>query len=121
MKGKGSAMNEKVLPFRSILIFGGAGFIGSNWAHRLLSSTDADVHIFDNLSRPKVRHNLQWLQKIAAGTGRLKVTLADVRDAEAVKKAVFSATAIYHFAAQVAVTTSVKDPRTDFELNAGGT
>jgi CDP-paratose 2-epimerase len=112
---------RKLVPSRSVLIFGGAGFIGSNWAHRLLSSTDADVHIFDNLSRPKIRHNLQWLHKTASGTGRLKVTLADIRDKDAVKKAVVSATEIYHFAAQVAVTTSVKHPRTDFEINAGGT
>jgi CDP-paratose 2-epimerase len=44
--------------FRSVLIFGGAGFIGSNLAHSLLETTDAKVHIFDNLSRAGVRHNL---------------------------------------------------------------
>jgi CDP-paratose 2-epimerase len=112
---------KKQNPSRSVLIFGGAGFIGSNWAHRLLTTTDADVHVFDNLSRPKVEHNLQWLRKVAGGSRRLKVTTADVRDKEAVRKAVASAAEIYHFAAQVAVTTSVTDPRTDFEINAGGT
>src|SRR3954470_19975272 len=109
------------LPFRSVLIFGGAGFVGSNWAQRLLTSTDAQVHVFDNLSRQKVKHNLQWLQKLAPATKRLRVTIADVRNAEAVEKAVSSATEIYHFAAQVAVTTSLDDPRNDFEINAGGT
>jgi CDP-paratose 2-epimerase len=112
---------KKQTPSRSVLIFGGAGFIGSNWAHRLLTTTDADVHIFDNLSRPKVEHNLRWLRKVAGGSRRLKVTTADIRDSEAVRKAVASASEIYHFAAQVAVTTSVSDPRTDFEINAGGT
>src|SRR4051812_27915536 len=106
---------------RSVLIFGGAGFVRSNWAHHLLTNTDAQVHIFDNLSRGKVKHNLQWLQKLAQGTRRLRVTVADVRDAHAVEKAAATATEIYHFAAQVAVTTSLDDPRNDFEVNAGGT
>jgi CDP-paratose 2-epimerase len=108
-------------PFRSVLIFGGAGFIGSNWAHRLLANTDASVHVFDNLSRPGVEHNLRWLRQAPCASGRLKITHADVRDAQAVRKAVSSATEIYHFAAQVAVTTSISDPRSDFEVNAGGT
>lgn len=103
----------------SVLIFGGAGFIGSNWAHYLLTNTDANVRIFDNLSRPNVQHNLRWLEKNA--NNRLQVTIADVRDAKAVHKAVASADQIYHFAAQVAVTTSIDDPRDDFEVNAGGT
>jgi len=107
-------------PIRSILIFGGAGFVGSNWAHHLLTNTNAQVHIFDNLSRGKVRHNLQWLHKMAEST-RLRVTIADVRDANAVNQAAATATEIYHFAAQVAVTTSLDDPRSDFEVNAGGT
>ena len=47
---------------RAVLIFGGAGFIGSNWADYLLAKTDADIHIFDNLSRCKVEHNLKWLK-----------------------------------------------------------
>ena len=106
---------------RSVLIFGGAGFIGCNWAHHLLSKADARVHVFDNLSRSGVEHNLRWLRQSPSAAGRLNVTIADVRDAVAVKKAVSSATEIYHFAAQVAVTTSVSDPRSDFEVNLGGT
>src|SRR5438477_264200 len=112
---------KKPVPSRSVLILGGAGFIGSNWASCLIQNTDADVHVFDNLSRPKVEHNLRWLKKLAAGTERLRVTIGDVRDPEAVKRAVFAANEIYHFAAQVAVTSSVSNPRTDFEINAGGT
>jgi len=106
---------------RTVLIFGGAGFVGSNWAHHLLTRSNANIHIFDNLSRRKVEHNLQWLQQLAKGTNRLKVSVADIRDARAVEKAVYGATEIYHFAAQVAVTTSLDDPRADFEINAGGT
>ncbi|HEV2988061.1 MAG TPA: GDP-mannose 4,6-dehydratase [Candidatus Angelobacter sp.] len=106
---------------RSVLIFGGAGFIGSNLAHHLLAATDARVHIFDNLARDGAQHNLEWLKKKAAGSGRLQVTVADIRDARAVEKAVAQATEIYHLAAQVAVTTSVADPRLDFEVNLGGT
>jgi CDP-paratose 2-epimerase len=106
---------------RSVLIFGGAGFIGSNLAHFLLAHTDAKVHIFDNLSRAGVHHNLEWLRKSAGNTGRLQVTVGDVRDARQVEKAVAHASEIYHFAAQVAVTTSVADPRLDFETNLAGT
>jgi len=106
---------------RSILIFGGAGFIGSNWAHRLLETTDARIHIFDNLSRKGSRQNLESLQDAAANSGRLQITVADVRDVAKVERAVRFATEIYHFAAQVAVTASVADPRLDFEVNIGGT
>lgn len=106
---------------RSVLIFGGAGFIGSNLAYHLLTKTEAQVHIFDNLSRPGVRHNLEWLRKAVGDTRHLQVTLDDVRNRKAVLKAVNQATEIYHFAAQVAVTTSVVDPREDFEVNLCGT
>ena len=107
--------------FRSVVIFGGAGFIGSNWAHYLLQHTDARIHVFDNLSRKGVRHNLQWLQEAAGNSGRLQITVGDVRDATMVERAARVATEVYNFAAQVAVTTSIVDPRLDFEVNAVGT
>jgi CDP-paratose 2-epimerase len=106
---------------RSVLILGGAGFIGSNLAHSLLTGTDAKVHVLDNLSRAGVHHNLEWLRKAAGNSGRLQVTVGDVRDARQVERAVAHANEIYHFAAQVAVTTSVADPRLDFEVNLAGT
>lgn len=106
---------------RSVTIFGGAGFIGSNLAHSLLTGTDARVHVFDNLSRAGVHHNLEWLRKTAGNSDRLQVTVGDVRDASLVKRAVARASEIYQFAAQVAVTTSVTDPRLDFETNLVGT
>jgi CDP-paratose 2-epimerase len=114
-------MASKDKRFRSALIFGGAGFIGSNWAARLLQTTDAKVHVFDNLSRTGVRHNLEYLQKIAGNSGRLQITVGDVRDQAKLERAVRYATEIYQFAAQVAVTTSIDDPRLDFEVNLGGT
>jgi CDP-paratose 2-epimerase len=107
--------------FRSILIFGGAGFIGANWAEWLLKNSEAKIHVFDNLSRPGVRHNLNALEKLAGRSKRLQITIADVRDADVVERAVRHATEIYHFAAQVAVTTSVADPRLDFDVNLLGT
>ncbi len=106
---------------RSIVILGGAGFVGSHWAHHLLSNTDASVHIFDNVSGNNAQDNLRWLHKCSAATNRLRVTLADVRDSSAVDRAVSAASEIYHFAAQGGVTTSLEDPRTDFEVNACGT
>lgn len=106
---------------RSAAIFGGAGFIGSNLAHSLLTNTDARVHVFDNLSRAGVHHNLEWLRKTAGNSDRLQVTVGDVRDAHLVERTVARATEVYQFAAQVAVTTSVIDPRLDFETNLAGT
>lgn len=112
---------KKTDRFRSVVIFGGAGFIGSNLAHKLLETTDAKVQIFDNLSRPGVRNNLHALQKAAGNSGRLQITIGDVRDAAMVDRVVRYATEIYHCAAQVAVTTSVSDPRLDFDVNLLGT
>src|SRR5437588_718400 len=105
---------------RSIQIFGGAGFIGSNWAERLLSHPANKVHVFDNLSRLGVRHNLEWLRQLSPA-GELEVTIADVRDERKVAAAVRGADEIYHFAAQTAVTNSIADPRLDFEVNLLGT
>jgi len=112
---------KKAEKFRSVLIFGGAGFIGSNLAHRLLEGSDAKLHIFDNLSRYGARHNLAKLQRAAGGSGRLQITVGDIRDQNMVERAVRPATEIYHFAAQVAVTSSISDPRHDFEVNLQGT
>ena len=111
----------KKVAFRSVLIFGGAGFIGSNWVRRLLETTEAKIHVFDNLARPGSRYNLEWLQKLSGRSGRLQFTIGDVRDQTKVQRAVKNATEIYNFAAQVAVTTSIADPRLDFEVNVGGT
>ena len=106
---------------RSVLIFGGAGFIGANLARHLLLKTSARVHLFDNLSRKGVQHNLGQLKRISGAAGRMRVTIGDVRDVSAVERAVRDATEIYQFAAQVAVTTSVQDPRCDFDTNCIGT
>ena len=101
-----------------VLITGGAGFIGSNLAHRLLSE-GRRVTVFDNLARPGVRRNVEWL--LANHGDRITVRLGDVRDAEAVAEVVDTADTIYHLAAQVAVTTSLDEPRTDFDVNVAGT
>jgi CDP-paratose 2-epimerase len=101
-----------------VLITGGAGFVGSNLAHRLLSQ-GRRVRILDKLSRAGVEQNLAWLQEQHGS--RLEAVIADVRDAEAVKRAMSGTTQVFHFAAQVAVTTSLNDPRDDFTTNALGT
>ncbi len=105
---------------QTALITGGAGFIGCNLAQRLLQETNLRVRIFDNLSRRGVQHNLAWLRGLR-GASRLDIVQGDVRDARAVNEVTRDATEIYHLAAQVAVTTSVDDPLTDFEINALGT
>jgi CDP-paratose 2-epimerase len=101
-----------------ILITGGAGFVGSNLANRLLG-TGQPVLILDNLSRPGVEQNLAWLRDVHGS--KLEVAIADVRDRKEVLAAVSRAHTVFHFAAQVAVTTSLEDPQADFEINAQGT
>ena len=103
---------------RPVLITGGAGFIGINVAHRLLAAGH-EVLIFDNLSRPGVEQNLQRLCRQHGN--RVRVCVADIRKASAIRKAVQHASQVFHFAAQVAVTTSVREPQKDFEINALGT
>ena len=100
-----------------VLITGGAGFIGSNLADRL-ASEGRDVRIFDTLDRPGVERNLAWLQ--ASHGRRIRSTLADVRDAEAVARATADSAVVFHLAAQVAVTTSMVDPMGDHAINVVG-
>jgi len=103
----------------TILITGGAGFIGSNLANHFLGNGQK-VIVYDNLARAGVARNLEWLQK-THGEQNLTYLQRDIRDADAVAEAIAQADTIYHLAGQVAVTTSVNDPRSDFEVNALGT
>lgn len=104
----------------NVFITGGAGFIGCNMAAHHLAK-GRNVTVFDNLSRPRTRHNLEWL--MAQARGKLHFIQGDVRDAGSLQAAVSRARPdlVAHLAAQVAVTTSVIDPREDFETNAVGT
>ena len=103
---------------RTNLITGGAGFIGSNLAQRLLSMGERVV-LLDNLSRPNVTRNAAWLSKCFEDRPELRV--ADVLDESAVRQCVNQADCVFHFAAQVAVTASLSDPVHDFAVNARGT
>jgi CDP-paratose 2-epimerase len=103
---------------KPVLITGGAGFIGCNLAHRLLRE-GRRVVLYDNLSRAGVQRNLAWLQDTHGDS--VQAVIADVRDADALTDAVAGASQVFHFAAQVAVTTSLDDPAEDFAINAGGT
>jgi CDP-paratose 2-epimerase len=105
-------------PMRHAVVFGGAGFIGSNVANRLLREGQRVV-LFDSLARPGVERNLKWLKDQHGD--RLRVQIGDVRDATLVRRAVRGAGQVFHFAAQVAVTTSLLDPVRDFEVNGRGT
>ena len=102
-----------------ILITGGAGFIGSNLAYRLIAD-GYEVLIFDNLSRPGCPANLAWLQE-TYGPDAFRLFVGDVTDFDALRQAAKGVDRVYHLAGQVAVTTSVKDPRQDFYGNALGT
>ncbi|MGE0768703.1 MAG: NAD-dependent epimerase/dehydratase family protein [Hyphomicrobiaceae bacterium] len=105
---------------KKVLITGGAGFVGCN-ATRYFGNRNWDVTVADNLSRKGTDQNLNWLRS-DKGTA-FQFDLVDVREKEAVVR-LFSQTrfdAVIHLAAQVAVTTSVVDPRADFMINALGT
>ena len=104
---------------RNYLITGGAGFIGSNYVHRLLQRGE-QVTVYDNLSRLGALRNLAWLEE-SFGKEAFRLEVGDVRDAERLANAAREADVIAHLAAQVAVTTSVVRPRQDFEINALGT
>src|ERR1051325_4556349 len=103
---------------KPILITGGAGFVGSNLAHRLLSAGHK-VRLLDNLSRAGVERNLRWL--IETHGDLVDIEVPDLRNLAIIRHAVRDASQVFHFAAQVAVTSSLVDPIEDFEINARGT
>jgi CDP-paratose 2-epimerase len=103
---------------RPAIITGGAGFLGCNLADRL-ATAGRDVLVVDALARAGVESNLAWLQR--RHPRRIAAEIADIRDPYVMNHLVHDASAIVHLAAQVAVTTSLADPITDFEVNALGT
>ncbi len=104
---------------KNYLITGGAGFIGSNYVHRLLARGE-NVTIYDNLSRAGAPKNMAWLEETFGKTGS-RLIVGDVADYAELTEAAKDADVIVHLAGQVAVTTSVTNPREDFEANALGT
>ncbi|MBA2242906.1 MAG: GDP-mannose 4,6-dehydratase, partial [Chthoniobacterales bacterium] len=103
---------------KPVLITGGAGFVGCNLAHRLCSEGQP-VLLYDNLSRAGVEENAAWL--CATHGDLVQVQVADVRDAPSLGQAAQHSSAVFHLAAQVAVTSSLTGPISDFEINARGT
>ncbi len=103
---------------RPVLVTGGAGFIGCNIADRL-AAQGHDVLVYDALARAGVEANLEWLK--SRHRERISSVIADVRDENSVAAAAREASAVFHLAAQVAVTTSLVDPREDFDINIRGT
>jgi CDP-paratose 2-epimerase len=104
-------------PEKYALITGGAGFVGSNLAHRLAEDGHRVV-VLDDLSRPGVERNAAWLQDTHGDD--VVIEVGDVRDAEKVRELVNGADQVFHLAAQVAVTSSLVNPTHDFEVNARG-
>lgn len=101
------------------LVTGGAGFIGANLTQRLLAE-GWEIVLVDNLSRRGADQNLEWLRS----HGPFEFSNSDVRDSDALKRIARkhnNLDVVFHLAGQVAVTTSVTNPREDFEINALGT
>ncbi len=105
-------------PGRRILITGGAGFLGVNAAAYLIQE-GWHVTLLDNLSRPGTERNLKWL--LTKYPNRVTFIKEDVRNAASLPDHVKNQDGVLHLAAQVAVTTSLVDPNTDFDINARGT
>lgn len=101
-----------------VLVTGGAGFIGSNLADAL-ASLGHDLVVYDALARPGVERNLHWLQKRHGE--RIVPVVADTRDEARLDSALDGCEAVFHLAAQVAVTTSLVEPLADFEVNVQAT
>lgn len=116
--GPGAFLGETLMA--RWLITGGCGFVGTN-ATSILADAGHDVGLLDNLSRPGSRKNLDWIRSEFGN--EVRFSLGDVRDSDAVSQTVrsFWPDVILHLAAQVAVTTSLEDPRHDFDVNAMGT
>jgi CDP-paratose 2-epimerase len=104
---------------RNYFITGGAGFIGSNYVCRLVERGE-NVTIYDNLSRAGAPRNVDWLEE-TFGKDAFKLIVGDLRDDKLLTESAKVADVIVHLAGQVAVTTSVTNPREDFEANALGT
>lgn len=102
---------------KKLLITGGAGFIGSNLAD-YFSGKNYQVTVFDNFGRFGTRENAQWLK---TNHPEIKFIKGDIRKSKDLNRAVKNMDIIFHLAAQVAVTTSISDPQTDFDINALGT
>jgi CDP-paratose 2-epimerase len=111
-------MRVFITPGELVLITGGAGFVATNVADRLLRG-GCRVRLFDNLSRAGVQENVDWLRAVHGD--RVELQVGDVRDCAALRIAVRGVHRVFHFAAQVAVTTSLVDPFLDFDVNARGT
>jgi CDP-paratose 2-epimerase len=113
-----SFLQAKIMRTKRILITGGAGFIGCN-AARFFGKSNWNVTVLDNLSRQGAEKNLLWLRD---GT-TFDFEEVDMRNKAAVDRVLAEGrfNAVLHLAAQVAVTTSVTDPSTDFAVNALGT
>ncbi|WP_081689167.1 NAD-dependent epimerase/dehydratase family protein [Inquilinus limosus] len=113
-----SPPSPAVTGLRPVLVTGGAGFIGCNLADRL-ARDGHHVLVLDALARPGVERNLDWLRR--THPGRISAVIDDLRNGDAVAAAARKVQAVFHLAGQVAVTTSLDDPWTDFEVNIAGT
>lgn len=99
------------------LITGGFGFLGSNISSEVLRRGD-ELVVFDNLYRMGSYQNQEWLKK----QGEFEFIHGDIRNSNDVNRMIkdHKPDVVYHLAGQVAMTTSIADPRMDFEVNAKG-
>lgn len=101
-----------------LLITGGCGFLGSNLAAHAVKRGD-DLVVFDSLYREGSFNNLQWLKK----QGKFQFVHGDIRNQYDITRVIqdFQPDVVFHLVGQVAMTTSIANPRMDFEVNTIGT
>ncbi len=114
----GAPSDNRSRDTRPVLVTGGAGFIGCNLVDRLCRDGHR-VTVYDSLARPGVAANLDWLRSVHGE--RVEAVVADIGDRAKLDTVASEAKAVFHFAAQVAVTTSLTHPHDDFAVNVVGT
>lgn len=100
----------------SLLVTGGAGFIGSNFVHYVVQHTDHDVVVLDSLTYAGDEASLAGLP-----ADRVRLVVGDVADAEQVDPLVAAADAVVHYAAESHNDNSLADPSAFLQTNIVGT
>ncbi|MHA1231011.1 MAG: GDP-mannose 4,6-dehydratase [Candidatus Helarchaeota archaeon] len=104
-----------------IIITGGFGFIGSNLVNYFMQENENEVIVIDNLSRKGAKINYKWLQYLFGNNKNFTFVKEDIRNFDGIKNLFKDVDKVFHTAGQVAVTTSIIDPITDFKINVEGT
>jgi UDP-glucose 4-epimerase len=99
----------------NVLVTGGAGFIGSHLVDRLVNN-GYNVRVLDNLSTGNLANVESHIDN-----GKIEFVKGDITNLEQVKACVKDIDVVFHLAAQISVTLSVKNPEFTYLTNVSGT